>query len=299
MDLFEYQAKELFAEYGVPVPQRQARLNPRGGPRDRRRVSPPPARPGSWSRPRSRPAAGARRAGSRWPTARMRRRPGRREILGMDIKGHTVHTVLVEEASDIAQEYYLSFLLDRAARTFVSICSVQGGDGDRGGGAHQPGGGRPDPDRPAGRGGRGEGAPRSSRPAGCPSEARAGAAALAERLWAVFTDEDATLVEVNPLILTGDGRVRRAGRQGDPRRQRRLPAGPRPVRRPDGGGPAGGAGQGQAPELRQARGRGRHHRQRRGTGHVHAGRGGLRRARRSAASGPRTSSTSAAARRPR
>ena len=45
----------------------------------------------------------------------------------MDIKGHTVHTVLVEEASDIAQEYYLSFLLDRAARTFVSICSVQGG----------------------------------------------------------------------------------------------------------------------------------------------------------------------------
>ena len=49
------------------------------------------------------------------------------EILGMDIKGHTVHSVLVEEASDIAQEYYLSYLLDRAARTFVAICSVQGG----------------------------------------------------------------------------------------------------------------------------------------------------------------------------
>ena len=49
------------------------------------------------------------------------------EILGMDIKGHRVNAVLVEEASDIAREFYLSFLVDRAARTFTSICSVQGG----------------------------------------------------------------------------------------------------------------------------------------------------------------------------
>ena len=48
-------------------------------------------------------------------------------ILGMDIKGHTVHKVLVEEASDIAAEYYFSYLLDRANRTFLSICSAQGG----------------------------------------------------------------------------------------------------------------------------------------------------------------------------
>ena len=50
-----------------------------------------------------------------------------RQILGMDIKGHTVHTVLVAEDTDIAQEYYLSFLLDRAERTFLSMCSVEGG----------------------------------------------------------------------------------------------------------------------------------------------------------------------------
>ena len=49
------------------------------------------------------------------------------QILGMDIKGHTVHTVLVAEDTDIAQEYYLSFLLDRADRTFLSMCSVEGG----------------------------------------------------------------------------------------------------------------------------------------------------------------------------
>src|SRR6201994_1623014 len=48
-------------------------------------------------------------------------------ILGMDIKGHTVHRVLVENASAIAQEYYASFLLDRAGRTFLSMCSVEGG----------------------------------------------------------------------------------------------------------------------------------------------------------------------------
>ncbi len=50
-----------------------------------------------------------------------------RQILGMDIKGHTVHKVLIAQATDIAQEYYLSFLVDRAARQFMSICSVEGG----------------------------------------------------------------------------------------------------------------------------------------------------------------------------
>ena len=45
----------------------------------------------------------------------------------MDIKGHTVHAVLIAQAVDIAAEYYLSFLLDRANRTFLSICTVQGG----------------------------------------------------------------------------------------------------------------------------------------------------------------------------
>ena len=45
----------------------------------------------------------------------------------MDIKGHTVHKVLIAEAYDIAQEYYLSFLVDRAGRQFMSICSVEGG----------------------------------------------------------------------------------------------------------------------------------------------------------------------------
>ena len=126
MDLFEYQAKELFAEYGVPVP--------RGGlavtPVDARVIADGFAAAGT---PRVVVKAQVK-TGGRGKAGGVKVADGPDEaqaratdILGMDIKGHTVHSVLVEEASDIAQEYYLSYLLDRAARTFVSICSVQGG----------------------------------------------------------------------------------------------------------------------------------------------------------------------------
>src|SRR4051812_46500766 len=50
-----------------------------------------------------------------------------RNILGMDIKGHTVHAVLVSEAADIGEEYYFSFLLDRANRAYLAMCSAEGG----------------------------------------------------------------------------------------------------------------------------------------------------------------------------
>ena len=171
------------------------------------RTSRPPVPPGSWSKPRSRPAAAARQAGSSWPTARTRRRPGRNEILGMDIKGHTVHAVLVEEASDIAREFYLSFLRGPGRAHLHLDLLGAGRHGDRGGGARTSPAAVAQIDRPARPASTRRRRPRSCRPAGCPTEAVAGAAAAAERLWAVFTDEDATLVEVNPLILTSDGRV--------------------------------------------------------------------------------------------
>jgi succinyl-CoA synthetase beta subunit len=129
-----------------------------------------------------------------------------RQILGMDIKGHTVHKVLVEEASDIAQEYYLSFLLDRANRTFLSICSVQGGVEIEEVAHTSPEAVARIPVSPL----VGVDAAKATEivsSGGLPPEAIGGAAELAERLWAVFTDEDATLVEVNPMILSADGRV--------------------------------------------------------------------------------------------
>ncbi len=105
--------------------------------------------------------------------------------------------------------------------------------------------------------------PVSTRPTSGPSRA------VLTKLWDVYREEDATLVEVNPLVKTSDGDDRRPRRQGHPRRERRLP--PRGPRRPRGRAqrrPARGGGQGEEPQLRQARRRRRHHRQRRRAGHV-------------------------------
>jgi succinyl-CoA synthetase beta subunit len=205
VDLFEYQAKELFAEYGVPVPRGRLARTPAeagtiaavfassGAPRV---VVKAQVKTGGRGK-----AGGVKVADG--PVEAEARAAG---ILGMDIKGHTVHAVLVEEASDIAQEFYLSFLLDRAARTFVSICSVQGGMEIEEVAHSSPEAVAQIPVDPLA----GVDAAKAAEIVAAgrlPEQALAGAATLAERLWAVFADEDATLVEVNPLILASDGRV--------------------------------------------------------------------------------------------
>jgi succinyl-CoA synthetase beta subunit len=205
VDLFEYQAKDLFAEYGVPIP---------GG------------RVASTAAEAREVAAGYAAEGKPLVVIKAQVKTGGRgkaggvkladgpdeaqdkaaKILGMDIKGHTVHTVLVAEDTDIAQEYYLSFLVDRAERTFLSMCSVEGGVEIEEVARTNPQALAKIPIDPLA----GVDAAKALeivRAGGLPEEAQPGAAALAERLWSVFTDEDATLVEVNPLVYTGDGRV--------------------------------------------------------------------------------------------
>ncbi len=205
MDLFEYQAKELFAEYGVPV---QAGKLARTA-EEARDIAAEFAAKGS-------PLVVVKaqvKTGGRGKAGGVKLADGPDEayakasqILGMDIKGHTVHSVLIAEATDIAAEYYVSFLLDRANRTFLSICSVQGGMEIEEVAHTNPDAVARIPVNPltgvdttkaqeivaAGR---------------IPAEAAEGAAVLVERLWAMFTDEDATLVEVNPMVLTPDGDV--------------------------------------------------------------------------------------------
>jgi len=205
VDLFEYQAKELFAEYGVPVQ--------RGG------VAATPAEA-------SEIAAGFAAEGSPLAVVKAQVKTGGRgkaggvklangpeetqaraqQILGMDIKGHTVHRVLIAEAVDIGQEYYLSYLLDRAARTFVAICSVQGGVEIEEVAHTSPEAVARIPIDPLQ--GVDQAKAREIIEAGrIPAEAAEQAAVLAERLWSVFADEDATLVEVNPMALTDQGDV--------------------------------------------------------------------------------------------
>ena len=205
MDLFEHQAKELFAEYGVPVPAGKIATTPE----EARAIAEEFAAAGT-----SRVVVKAQvKAGGRGKAGGVKvadspadAEEKARQILGMDIKGHTVHKVLVEEASAIAQEFYFSFLLDRANRTFLSICSVEGGMEIEEVAATKPDAVAQIPI--AALNGVDRAKAREIAAAGrLPEEALDGSAVLIERLWAAFVDEDATLVEVNPLILTQDGRV--------------------------------------------------------------------------------------------
>ena len=205
MDLFEYQAKELFAEYGVPV---QAGQIARTAEEARAAAAEFAARGHPLVVVKAQVKTGGRgKAGG----VKLANGPDEAydkasQILGMDIKGHTVHSVLIARAVDIAAEYYLSFLLDRANRTFLSICTVQGGMEIEEVAHDTPEAVARIPISPLTGVDRDKAAEIIA--AGrIPAEAADGAALLAERLWAMFTDEDATLVEVNPMALTEDGQV--------------------------------------------------------------------------------------------
>ncbi|MFC5747110.1 ADP-forming succinate--CoA ligase subunit beta [Actinomadura rugatobispora] len=205
MDLFEHQAKELFAEYGVPVPTGKVAHTPQ----EARTIAEELFAAGNAKvvvKAQVLTGGRGKAGGVKLADDADEAEALAGQILGMDIKGHTVHKVLIEQGSAIAEEYYFSFLLDRANRTFLSICSAEGGmeieevaETDPDAVAKVDISALDGVDRAKGR---------AIAEAGrLPEQARDGAAELIERLWAVFTDEDATLVEVNPLILTADGRV--------------------------------------------------------------------------------------------
>ncbi len=205
MDLFEYQAKELFAEYGVPVQRGRVAATPE----EASEIAADFAAEGTplvVVKAQVKVGGRGKAGGVKLADGPAEAEQEARQILGMDIKGHTVHNVLIAQASDIAQEYYLSFLLDRAARTFVAICSVQGGV-EIEEVAHT------NPDAVARiavdplTGVDAAKAAEIVQAGRLPAEAAEQAALLAERLWAVFADEDATLVEVNPMALTDQGDV--------------------------------------------------------------------------------------------
>ena len=205
MDLFEHQAKELFAEYGVPVPAGKIATTPE----EARAIADEFAAAGTARvvvKAQVKTGGRGKAGGVKVADSPADAEEKARQILGMDIKGHTVHKVLIEEASAIAQEFYFSFLLDRANRTFLSICSVEGGMEIEEVAATKPDAVAQVPI--AALTGVDRAKAREIAAAGrLPQEALEGAAELIERLWAAFVDEDATLVEVNPLILTQDGRV--------------------------------------------------------------------------------------------
>jgi succinyl-CoA synthetase beta subunit len=205
VDLFEYQAKELFAEYGVPVLKDKVA----GTAEEAREITTAFAADGIPQvvvKAQVKTGGRGKAGGVKLAESPAEAFEKAEAILGMDIKGHIAHKVLIAEASDIKSEYYLSFLLDRANRTFMSICTVDGGMEIEEIAHTNPDAIARIPVSPL-TGVDHEKAMEIIKAGRIPEEAAEQAALLAERLWAMFTDEDATLVEVNPMVLTPAGRV--------------------------------------------------------------------------------------------
>ena len=123
MDLFEYQARDLFAKHGVPVLAGEVIDTPEAAREATERL-------GGKSVVKAQVKVGGRgKAGGVKLAATPDEAVARAtDILGMDIKGHTVHKVMIAEtAPEILEEYYVSYLLDRTNRTFLAMASVQGG----------------------------------------------------------------------------------------------------------------------------------------------------------------------------
>jgi succinyl-CoA synthetase beta subunit len=127
-------------------------------------------------------------------------------ILGLDIKGHIVKKVLVTPAEDIASEFYVSFLVDRSNRSFLCMASVAGGIDIEEVAAKTPEKLAKIQIDPL-TGVNHELALEIAKQAQIPNEILEATANVIEKLWDTFINSDATLVEVNPLVKTSDGRV--------------------------------------------------------------------------------------------
>ncbi|GLY96672.1 ADP-forming succinate--CoA ligase subunit beta [Actinoplanes sp. NBRC 103695] len=185
MDLYEHQAMRLFAAHQVPVPAGDVAASPSAAAAIAARIGRPTVIKAQVKAGGRGKAGGVRLAPSPEAASALAG-----EILGMEIKGHRVRQVLVAEASDIVEEYYLAFLIDRADRGILAMFSASGGMDI-------------------------EQVPASAivrtpidPAAGLPPEAFPEALQpVAAKLWEVFVASDATLVEVNPLIVDRSGKV--------------------------------------------------------------------------------------------
>ncbi|MGY1821511.1 ADP-forming succinate--CoA ligase subunit beta [Geodermatophilus sp. SYSU D00079] len=201
MDLFEYQARDLLASHGVPVLPGGVAETPEQAEAIAREIAAPVVVK-AQVKVGGRGKAGGVKLADDPETAKARAQ----DILGLDIKGHITHRVMVAQASDIAEEYYFSYLLDRANRTFLAMASVEGGMEIEQLAVERPEAlARIPVDATVG-----VDTAKATEivdAAGFPAEVRDQVIAIAVQLWDVFAKEDATLVEVNPLAKAPDGTV--------------------------------------------------------------------------------------------
>ncbi|MFJ1805932.1 MULTISPECIES: ADP-forming succinate--CoA ligase subunit beta [unclassified Streptomyces] len=197
MDLYEHQARELFAEHGILVPRAEVTDSPKeacviarrlGG----RVVVKAQVKTGGRGK-----AGGVRLAAD--PAAAQLTA---RQILGMEINGHMVGTVMLAQPVDIEAEFYASYVLDRAAGRFLAIASAEGGMEIEEVAATRPAAVARIPVDPT-EGVTSAKAGEIAAAAGLPAQT----ADVLVRLWQVLIREDALLVEVNPLVRTRQGQI--------------------------------------------------------------------------------------------
>jgi len=205
VDLFEYQARDMFEKHGVPVLAGQTAETPEQA---RAAADEIGTRSGGVTVVKAQVKTGGRGKAGGVKVAKSADEAEQyaQQILGMDIKGHTVHTVMIAQGAKIAEEYYFSLLLDRANRNYLAMCSKEGGME-----IEQLAVERPealariavDPqvgiDEAK--------ATEIVQAAGFDAETGAKIVPVLQKLWDVYREEDATLVEVNPLVKTEDGDI--------------------------------------------------------------------------------------------
>lgn len=201
MDLFEYQARDLFEKHGVPVLQGIVATTPEKAKAAAEKI-------GGVTVVKAQVKVGGRGKAGGVKVAKTADEAFEyaQQILGMDIKGHTVKRVMIAQGADIAEEYYFSILLDRSNRTYLAMCSVEGGMDIETLAAERPEALAKVEVNPA------EGlneakAKEIVEAAGFPADIQDDVAAVLVKLGEVYDKEDATLVEVNPLVKTGDGTI--------------------------------------------------------------------------------------------
>jgi succinyl-CoA synthetase beta subunit len=202
VDLYEYQARDIFEAHGVPVLRGITATTAAEAKEAATSIGTPVVVVKAQVKTGGRGKAGGVKVAKSPEEAEARAA----EILGLDIKGHVVKTVMITEGADIAEEYYFSLLLDRAERRYLAMCSKEGGMDIETLAAERPEALARLPVDPL------VGIDQAKADeivaaAGFPGPDAAEIARVLQLLGAVYEKEDATLVEVNPLVKTADGRI--------------------------------------------------------------------------------------------
>jgi succinyl-CoA synthetase beta subunit len=201
VDLFEYQARDLFEAHQIPVLGGAVASTPEAAEAAATKM-------GGKVVVKAQVKIGGRgkAGGVKLAENAADAKEKAKAILGMDIKGHTVHQVMIAQAAPIAAEYYMAILLDRANRNFLVMASVAGGM-EIEEVAHKT------PEKLARVGiDPNQGIDKAkaleiAKSGQFPADVQDQVADVLLKLWAAFVAEDATLMEINPLVKTEDGKV--------------------------------------------------------------------------------------------